>query len=219
MKKSIKIHFASIIIVAMLLGIYSYSNSVEVQSAYAPVRSGAIYRLKSKGVAFECVVNWNSKYVDDIIDIADKNNIGVAFFVSSQWAEQNSKTIDKILKNDKNTIGMLGKAKDNEEFKQELNSFTLQRIDSKIYMPLDKDNADNISYVAKQYDVATFLSSIDVQNRTSKKEDIINRIAKDSFEGAIIRFEPTKVVAMSFQEAIEALDYQNKTVVTLDKII
>ena len=84
-------------------------------------------------------------------------------------------------------------------------AFSACGIPLRFVMAEKDENAALVESAASKEELCTVISSFDLLNRSSDGGRLVQRIEKETFDGAIIRFEPTKTIAESFLQILDAL--------------
>lgn len=211
-------HLWSVLIVALIAFVYLVTLAPPAVSALS---AGPVYRL-SEGVALECAVRWNAQSVPQLVELAEREKVPVTFFVTQEYADENPDLLEKM-RGAGCDAGLLVLSKTRADILSELQEGA--RVFSSLGMPLrfvmaDRDkNADLLDAVAAKEGLCTVLSSFDLLNRSTSGETLIRRVEKECFDGAIIRFEPTKTIAECFGGILEALREQGCVPQTLDSLL
>lgn len=87
-------HFVSNVVILAVLAML-YFGTVEIPSvkaAYAPIYKGD----GEKQVSLMINVYWGTEYIEDIMEVLDKYDAEVTFFVGGSWAEKNMELLKKM---------------------------------------------------------------------------------------------------------------------------
>lgn len=203
MKKPNGLHGFSLLIIAIVVCVYFISMAAVARTAMFKSQNGVIYRGSKDGVALICKVPWNAASVGDIMSVADDAGVSITFFITADWARQNEGLMQSMSL--RHGFAMLGSAQNERELKSEIEGFKNAGVDSYLYMPMDDAHADKLLPFAQKENVNIVLSSLDVLGRTTDISDAVDRVNDDWFDGAIIRFEPTKLMAQALPDVISEL--------------
>lgn len=210
------------IIILLIAFVYVISSEGVVQSALRNLQGGPVYRGNPSGVALECVVRWDATTIDELLTQCEEAEVRITFFVTNEWAKENPLLISKI-KSGKHEIGILGLAPNADALKKELAAnaavFKTMSISAQLFMPFDDKNAEKLRKQAIEMGYCTVLSSIDIQSKTTQISDLVERVDKNSFSGAIIRFEPTKTMLEAFPSIVAKLKEKEYPILTVGELI
>ncbi len=209
MKRKAHGHFWSIAVLGIVAGLYFLSGASSAQAVIQS--SGPVYRM-DEGVFLQCVVRWNSSVLPDLLDEAEELGAPVNFFVSPRWAEEQPELLGRMHR-EGHSVGILLAMGSERSVISQLNrgrsALEKAGFDGGLSVLPERDgDAFDLQGMLRGQNVQVLLCSFDVQGKTSRAEDLVQRIQKDSFAGAIIRFEPTKTMLEALKGAVEALRAQ-----------
>lgn len=196
------LHRYSVLIFALLFFAYLVSGSTAMEVSLFDLSGNIVYRGQT-GVALVCPVRWDAKSLDDIMQAAEQAEASIAFFVTADWAEQNSAPLSRMRKH--HEVYLLGSATTRGELETERQRFEALGLRATFYMPERDADAHVIADYAEDMGMRVVLASIDVLSRSSNSKDAAERIANDAFDGAIIRFEPTAIVERALPDGLAGL--------------
>ena len=196
-------HWWSILILALIAGAYFLTRAPADQAVF----SGPVYQ-GTEGVMLECAVRWNAQSLPALLELAQSENTPVAFFVSARMARADPDLLSNILRHGCEAGLLLEKREKQgilEELKEGTAVFSACGAALRFVMPGEPADAALVESLAAKEGLSTVLSSFDLLNRSCDSAEIAARVEKECFEGAIIRFEPTKTMTGCFSEILETL--------------
>lgn len=85
----------NVLLIAMIVFLYyamGQADAIDVLSSDVIYRTGA-----QNKISLECVVAWESEYVDDVLTVFEERNVTASFVVSGAWARENPELMRKIV--------------------------------------------------------------------------------------------------------------------------
>lgn len=208
-------HLLSLAVIAIIAAVY-ISTTQPVRDAIMDFTGAAIYKGPPKGVAMACAVRWDSKLVTKYVDALESSGMKVTFFVSLDWIKSNPE-LPALMARGGNEIALLGGERTAAGVRDEIKQ-AKELLSScgelKLYMAKNDKDADRLSRVVLSEGLKTVVSSIDILQKTTDPKALSQR-AEDLFAGAIVRFEPTKIMLEAlpmFNIAIKSKSYDLLTV-------
>lgn len=222
-KKLAKLVIIFILIVAITVvafGVLKKSKSKEVSSYGETLTKEPIYRgdEDSKYIAFACNVDWGNEVLPDILEILEKENIKITFFVTGRWAKEFPDSMQEIVDGG-HEIGSHGyKHLDYEFLTLEQNEEQIKTADEIIsqyteeeltlFAPPSGSFNKNTLIAAEKLGYKTILWTIDTIDwrAGSTKDVIVDRVLKkDDFNGAIVLIHPMPETAKALPILIKSM--------------
>ncbi|MDK2917442.1 MAG: hypothetical protein PWQ37_175 [Candidatus Petromonas sp.] len=216
MKKYKKILVLTSLIFMLLIPLIQSNNpaiSVFNGNNPKPIRKGS----NDDYTAFTCNVDWGTELIPKMVDIFEKHDVKITFFVSGRWAKNNPNML-RLIYNKGHEIGnhgyghrMHSKLDWNENYKEINSTHNIVKeilgIDMHYFAPPAGDFGDITLKVADELGYKTVLWSIDTIDwrKDSTTEKIIKRVLKKPLHGGIVLMHPK-------EETIKSLDYLIKTI-------
>ncbi|SKC74043.1 polysaccharide deacetylase family protein [Maledivibacter halophilus] len=168
-------------------------------------------------IAFTCNVDWGTEYIPSMLEIFEKHDVKITFFVSGRWSKNNPQMLKKI--NDMgHEIGnhgyghrmhsKIGLEGNREEIVKTHNIVKdIIKKDMLYFAPPAGDYNDTTLKAANEFGYKTILWNIDTIDwrKDSTRDKIIKRVLNKPLEGSIVLMHPK-------EETIKALDYLIKTI-------
>ena len=194
------------LIVVGLLAFTLSGNTVTASGEKLPVYKG---ESKTK-VSLMINVYWGTEYIDDMLDIFERNGVTTTFFVGGMWVAENDGVLKKIYEKG-HEIGNHGYFhKDHKKLSAERNAEeigvthrlvkSVLGIDMKLFAPPSGSFGKTTLKQAEALGYTTIMWSKDtIDWRDHDTEKIYNRATKNLEGGDLILMHPTK-------NTVEALD-------------
>lgn len=173
--------------------------------------------INEKIIAFVCNVDWGNEYIEPMLNIFDKYNIKISFFVTGRWAKNNDELLKKIYSRG-HEIGNHGYLhKDYSKLNYESNRkqildaenviFNTIGVKPKYFAPPSGAYNKNTIRAAKDLNYQIIMWSIDTIDwrEDSTKEKIIKRVISKSHNSAIVLMHPKKETISALPIIIESL--------------
>lgn len=213
-RKEQGIHFFSLLIIALVICVYSFSMAAVTQTSLIDLQSGIVYRGKARGIAFECAVRWDSSYLEQIVEELNKRDISITFFVTPEWTKNCQQELKDIAQN--HEIGLLGET---DDILDEIEIMRESGIEPMLYMPYNNNDAEKMTMQAKRVGMRIVLSSVDILNDTTDSTELVRRFKKAGFDGSIIRFEPTAVMMQNLPAVLDSFETAGLSICTVGSLI
>lgn len=206
--------------------LYYSQNTVAVRMT-EPVYQG---NTGKKVVAITVNVDWGEEYIPAMLDIFDKEDVKVTFFVTGKWADKNRKLLKKMSEKGHSIqnhgyehvhFNSLSVEKSMEEIKKAekiIEEITGQKT-SFFASPYGEQNhkiltaVSNIGYELIMWSVDT----IDWQR--PDPETIVKRVVNKVHNDAIILMHPTEPTVKALPELIARLKSEGYKMVTIEEIL
>lgn len=173
--------------------------------------------INEKIIAFACNIDWGNEYIEPMLNIFDKYNIKISFFVTGRWAKNNDELLKKIYSRG-HEIGNHGYLhKDYSKLNYESNRkqildaenviFNIIGVKPKFFAPPSGAYNKNTIRAAKDLNYQIIMWSIDTIDwrEGSTKEKIIKRVISKSHNSAIVLMHPKKETIRALPIIIESL--------------
>lgn len=218
MRRTIKTFLIPIIFLTILLilSFFMYNDtvlSVFKNEELEPIRKG----YNEEYSAFTCNVDWGTELIPPILEILEKHDVKITFFVTGRWAKNNPEML-KMIYEKGHEIGNHGYGhRMHSKLGLECNKEEIDRthniiketigIDMKYFAPPAGDFNDTTLKAAYESGYKTILWNIDTIDwrNDSTCDKIIKRVLTKPLEASIVLMHPKK-------ETIKALDYLIRTI-------
>lgn len=187
--------------------------------------------VDGSSVAFACNVDWGNEYILPMLEIFQKENIKITYFITGTWAEKNPELL-KTIYDYGHEIGNHGyRHIDYDKLSYEKNKEEILRahniirdilgIESIYFAPPSGAYNDNTIKVAKDLNYDIIMWSIDTIDwrEDSNKEKIIDRITSKIHNSAIILMHPTEETVKALPEVITYLHDKGYRIGTISDIV
>lgn len=226
-KKIVFIILLTIIIVLLIFGRYPKKvfNNTNEDIIYKGVK-------QEKIVSFACNVDWGNEYIPKLLEVLDKNEIKITFFITGRWADKYKETVELIYSKG-HEIGNHGYYhKDYSKFDYETALEDIEHAESSLENIIKTDIAlfsppsgaynDNVIKALKNLGYNNMiLWSIDTIDwkKTTTKDKIYNRVMDKVEYSDIILMHPTKNTTDILDELITTLKDKGYKIMTISKMI
>lgn len=191
-----------------------------------------IYRGKadSKKIAFACNVYWGNEVLPRMLEIFDKNNITITFFVGGSWAEKYPDLL-KLIYEKGHEIGNHGYKHLNhknltlEQNKEEITKAEkaiekVLKIKTKLFAPPYGEYNKQTLEAAKELGYHTIIWTIDtIDWKEPGKEYIIKKVNKNAKNGAIVLMHPKEDTIKALPELIAKLQEKGFKITSVSDVI
>lgn len=172
----------------------------------------------SNYIAFTCNVDWGNEVLPEMLDILDKENVKITFFVTGRWANKFPNIMQELINRGHEIgshgyqhldYGSLSLDKNKEELTKAdeiLNEYTEEKIT--LFAPPSGAYNEHTLAAAKELGYKTILWTMDTIDwrAGSTKDVIIDRILKkDNFNGSIVLMHPMPETAKALPDLIKAM--------------
>ncbi len=170
--------------------------------------------VEEKIMAFACNVDWGNEYIIPLLEISEKHDIKITFFVTGRWAENNPDLLKAIF-NEGHEIGNHGYNHINyDQLSYEKNKEEILKADNTIqnilgikpnfFAPPAGAYNENTIKACKDLNYDIIMWSIDTIDwrEDSTKEKIKNRVIENIHNSAIVLMHPTKETIKALPEII-----------------
>ncbi len=231
-KKNILISITLVFFLAIALFLMQPSNSLIKTVFYnddslQPIRKGN----NDNYIAFTCNVDWGTEYIEPMLEIFDKYNIKITFFVSGRWAKNNPEVLKQIY-NKGHEIGnhgyghrMHSKINETENYNEIKKTHNIVKeilgIDMNLFAPPAGDYSSTTLQVANELGYKTILWNIDTIDwrKDSTSDKIINRVLSKPLEGSIVLMHPKKETIEALDTIINSITKKNITIGRISDIL
>ncbi len=231
-KKRLVISICLIIIVffaSLFLGLQNNRlKNVFIQNQEEPIRSGDTNLNK---MAFTCNVDWGNEEIPKILDILDKNNIKITFFITGRWAKNNPELLKEIydrgheignhgyghkMHSKIGREGNINEIKTTEDIIKEVLAYK-----TKLFAPPSGDFNETTVAVAKELGYKTILWSVDTIDwrKDSTSSVIVNRVMKKPHKGAILLMHPKPATVEALPVIINNISKEGIAIGTVSQLI
>ena len=209
----------SIIIVIMVLLIIASIFLTISNNTKKVFKEDIFYKgtSKEKIVAFMCNVDWGNEYIPKMLEIFEKNNIKISFFVTGRWAENNSELLSTI-NGYNHEIGNHGYSHvDYSKLSYKGNLDQISKADRiikeiigvtpRLFGPPSGAYNENTIQAAKDLEHKIIMWSIDTIDwrKDSTKDLIIERVITKAEGSSIVLMHPTSETINALPEIINYL--------------
>ncbi|UMZ73417.1 polysaccharide deacetylase family protein [Natranaerofaba carboxydovora] len=181
-----------------------------------------------KKVSFICNVAWGSEHIDELIEVLDKHEVKISFFLEGRWAKNNPQKT-KFIFDKGHEIGNHAYSHynmstiDRNLIKEEINktSETIESIideEVKLFGPPAGDFDDRVLEVADDLGVYTVMWSLDTIDWMEPGIDYMtDKILDGIHPGAFILMHPTEDTVTALDEILSGLKEKSYKVVPVSE--
>lgn len=166
-----------------------------------------------KMVAFMVNVAWGTEELIEMLEILDKENIKLTFFLDGMWLKQNTELASKMLENGHELgnhayshpdMSKLTRAKQHEQIKKTNDLLESINAKSKWFAPPSGYYNQTTVEVAKEFDMHTVLWTVDTIDWQNPPPDlIVSRISKKLEPGSLVLMHPKQVTRDALRDLIK----------------
>ncbi|WP_129597032.1 polysaccharide deacetylase family protein [Anaerophilus nitritogenes] len=228
-KKSIT--FIFVLLVLMIFSFFYLHKNIDtftIPNVEEPIRSG--YKDSTK-MAFTCNVDWGTEEIPKILEICEKEQIYITFFVSGRWADNNPEML-KLMHEKGHEIGSHAYShKMHSKISKEENYREIKKTEDVIlnvlgkkpiyFAPPSGDYNETTLKVAKELGYQTILWSVDTIDwkEGSTKDVIIDRVMKKPHKGAILLMHPKPATVEALPYLIENIKKEGIKIGTISQLL
>ncbi|MBP2654900.1 MAG: polysaccharide deacetylase [Firmicutes bacterium] len=192
-----------------------------------PIYQGATDKPQ---VALACNVFWGEEYLPEMLDVLDKNNIKITFFIGGSWAKRHPDIV-KMIANGNHELGnhtyshphpnVIDKEANKEQIvKTETLIKELTGIKTTLYAPPYGEFNDTVLKAASEAGYTTILWSIDTIDWKRPSPDIIiERVMNKIHNGAIILMHPTEPTLKALPTLISKIQGRGYKIVSVSLVV
>jgi probable sporulation protein (polysaccharide deacetylase family) len=187
--------------------------------------------VDDKIIAFACNVDWGNEYIPKMLELFEKENIKITYFVTGKWTEKNNDMLKQIY--DKgHEIGNHGyKHIDYDKLDYEGNKEEIIKghnaikdvikEDVKYFAPPSGAYNDSTVKAAKDLGYQVIMWSIDTIDwrKDSTKDIIVNRVTEKAHNSAIVLMHPTEETVKALPDIINFLFKKGYKIGTISDVI
>lgn len=187
--------------------------------------------LDEKVIAFACNVDWGNDYIPLMLEIFEKADTKITFFLTGKWAEKNEDLVMSIYDHG-HEIGNHGYSHiDYDKLSLERNMEEISKAhlairnitneDPYYFAPPSGAFNDNTIIAARELGYKTILWSIDTIDwrKDSKKDIIIKRVKDKLHNSAIVLMHPTKETVKALPEMIDFIFQNGYIIGTINDVL
>lgn len=217
-----------IIIMLTLIMIYANKNTITSVSELLPITEVS---TNEKVVAIACNVYEGNEQLKKIIEVLNRENVKISFFIGGIWAYRNPETL-MLLKNSGQDIQNHGYYHKKPSTLSEKNNiaeikdtekliYNIAQIRTSIFEPPFGDYDDNTLNIINELGYKAVTWNIDtIDWREDASEDIIiKRISKKIHPGSIILTHPKPVTANSISRIIKMIKGEGYKIITVKELL
>lgn len=192
-----------------------------------PIYQGSSER---KEIALTCNVFWGEEYLPPMLEILERNEVPVTFFVGGTWAERFPELTRELLTRG-HEIGSHGYShphpdriskdenlKDIKKCEDILKKLTGKR--PVLYAPPYGERGPAVLQAANEAGYKTILWSIDtVDWKRPPADSIVEKVVSNAHNGAIVLIHPTEPTVGALSRIIKELKDQGYALVTVSQLL
>ncbi|MCG8542517.1 MAG: polysaccharide deacetylase family protein [Clostridia bacterium] len=231
MTRTIKTFIIPIVLLIILIfSFFMYNDtvlSVFTNQTLEPIRKGS----NKDYIAFTCNVDWGTELIPTMLEIFEKHNIKITFFVSGRWAKNNPDMLKKIYEKGHeignhgyrhrmhSKLGVEGNKKEIESTHRVVKETI--GIDMKYFAPPSGDFNNTTLKVALDLGYKTILWNIDTIDwrKDSTCDKIIKRVLNKPLNGSIVLMHPKEETIKALDYIIESIGKKNIKIGTVSHIL
>jgi len=232
MRRIIIIVFISIIIVLLIIG---RMNSKKMRVFNEGNIDGFIIQKgtsSDKIVSFACNVDWGNEYIDSILNMLDKYDVKITFFITGRWADEYPGIAQKIASHghEIGNSGYYNKSYENLSYDDALEDIKesdeilrkLTEYDIKLFSPPSSSYNDNVIKAAINLGYpGIVIASIDTmdwkQNTTA--DDVYKNTLNKINSGDIVLIHPTKSTSDALSNIIGELLIRHYKILPISEML
>ena len=231
MTRTVKTFVLPIILIAILVvSFFMYNEtvlSVFKNEKIEPIRKGD----NKDYIAFTCNVDWGTELIPPILDILDKHDVKITFFVTGRWAKNNPETL-KMIYDRGHEIGNHGYGhRMHSKIGVEGNKSEIEKthnivkevlgIDMKYFAPPSGDFGEDTLNVAAQMGYKTILWNIDtIDWRNDSTASVIKeRVLSKPLKGSIVLMHPKQETVKALDQIIQSIINKEIKVGTISNVL
>ena len=227
-KKTIYILSIIIFIIAIVAFYISFYNRIDETFNMDIYYKG---NVDEKVVAFACNVDWGNEYILPMLEIFEKQNINITYFVTGIWAEKNPELL-KTIYDYGHEIGNHGyRHMDYDKLSYDKNKEEILKahnilkdnlgVEANYFAPPSGAYNDNTIKAAKDLNYDIIMWSVDTIDwrEDSSKEKIKERITSKIHNSAIVLMHPTEETIKALPEVIAYLLDKGYRIGTIGDIV
>ena len=217
----------NLLLIGLLAGLYFLTATPVAQSAMSRLYGGPVYRGHRKDVvALACAISWEAKALPELLELLNKRNTTITFFVSGDWADEN-RALLKDMAAAGHEIGTLGQTPSMDGDKKTLlvdisRSVALIRSITgeapQLYHSLGR-KLEPSAYAAKELGLTHVLCTVDLLSARGDAKDVLTRALEKPFGGSIILFEPTGQAVKALPACMDGLKQKGFQITTVSGIL
>lgn len=231
MNIKLKLILATIVLIVIASTTLIKANNSVQQIFYTnnlnPIRKGN----NNEYIAFTCNVDWGTELIPKMLDIFDKYNIKITFFVTGRWAKNNPKML-KMIYEKGHEIGnhgyghrMHSKLNINDNYKEIKVTHDIVKkiigIDMKYFAPPAGDFNNLTLKVANDLGYQTILWNIDTIDwrNDSTAQKIIQRVLNKPLNGSIVLMHPKEQTVKALDTIIKSIKEKNIKIGSVSNVL
>ncbi|MEW9121881.1 MAG: polysaccharide deacetylase family protein [Thermotaleaceae bacterium] len=231
LKKKQLVYFfiiGTILILALLFAGNKKISVFQTSSIREPIRNGD---PATKKMAITCNVDWGNEVIPEMLNILDKEEIKITFFVTGRWASEYPELLLEIYKRG-HEIGNHGyNHKVHSKMNQQENYLEIKKTEESIekalgikpryFAPPSGDYGKETLAAAQALGYQTILWSIDTIDwkEGSTSEVILNRVMKKSHAGAILLMHPKSETVKALPRIFVCIQAEGITLGTISYLL
>ena len=221
-------HFVNVVIILMLFIVASCAFLGVNIVTTSNVINGVYYSGNEESNKISLMINvyWGTEYLDGMLEILDKYDVKITFFVGGTWAVKESDMLEKIYEKG-HEIGNHGYThKDQDKLNREQNQKEiltthnivkdLLNIDMNLFAPPSGAYSKTTVEVASSLGYQTIMWTRDTIDWRDKDADLIySRAVKDAKGGDLVLMHPTEKTLEALENIIITLQEKGLKVTTV----
>lgn len=223
-----------IVILVVFFIIFFTCAGIKISNLNIPVlgRGEPIYEgIKNKKVmAFTCNIAWGNEYIPDLLEIFEKNNINITFFIEGRWADKFPELLC-LIDSKGHEIGnhgyshahhaQLSLEQNIEEIKK--TEDVIEKIINKktsLFAPPYGEFSDNTVKATDELGYKLIMWTIDTIDWKKPGVDyIIDKVLNNAGNGKIVLMHPTEDTVRALPTIIENLKKEGYKISTVSDVI
>lgn len=223
----ILLFFTCIILMTVLFSAREYETEKYALSSRV-VRNASD---ESNRIAFACNVDWGSEVIPDMMEIFDKEDINISFFVTGNWAKKNPSLLREMFLSD-HEIGNHGYSHklcskiSGDKVKEEISKTEkvvsdLTGVKTMLFEPPSGDYNDMTLNICDELGYTLVLWSIDTIDwrEGSTSEIITKRVLDKHLNGAIVLMHPKPETVKALPGIIKEIKEKEIDIIPVGQLI
>lgn len=217
---------------AIFFLLLTFVPSILKLMASDPNQPKAIYNgnMNEAKVSLACNVFWGEEYLPEMLDILDRYNVKITFFIGGSWAKRNPEVLKLIVQHG-HELGnhtyshphpnALSKEQNKEQIERaEVLIKELTGVKTILYAPPYGEFNTTVLEAANELNYKTIMWSIDtVDWKRPPASVIVSRVMNKMHKGAIVLMHPTEPTAKALPELIRRIQESGYSIVPVSSLI
>ena len=185
-------------LITLIIAIYCLITDNQSVDAFG---SNIIYKTNQKNsISMECIVAWDSEYIDSLLNVLEKENVKITFVLSGAWCEQNSDMLRRIAKDEHKIATCSMNYSDTQNLKTKELAASINKSIGIIenlsgkkvsYYYCPTNDTSKAAKAAKIARIDCVRCSVDLLSARGDEDSIVERAKNNANDKWIVAFTPT----------------------------